>query len=315
MSFTADREIVISRIFNAPRELTFEAWSLPEHLDRWMGPRGFVTRTTSMDFRVGGEWRYTMTHAEYGHYLNRTRYLEIVPSERLVYDLDSGVDDGSEVYRVTVTFADLGGRTEVTMRTVCRTVEEAEAVKGRGAVEFGRQTLEKLGEVLDAEASLDLVIERRLSAPISRVWQAWTNPEQLGSWWGPKGLGLRVERFDLRPGGLFHYAMLPPGGAPPMWGRFHFCAIEPEHRLAWINSFADQRGEIIRAPIAPGFPLEIFNNMTLTPEGEGTRLLLRGRPIRATPGEREFFAGMHASMQGGFGGTFDQLVAWLASGA
>lgn len=315
MSPTSDREIVFSRTFNAPRDLTFEAWTRPEHLDRWMGPRGFVTETLSMDFRVGGEWRYTMTHPEHGAYPNRTRYLEIVANERLVYDLDSGVEDGTDVYRVTVEFADLGGSTEVTMRMVCRTAEIAEAVKRSGAVEGGLQTLEKLGEALEAAAAVDLVIERRLNAPVSRVWQAWTDPDQLGRWWGPKGLGLRVESFDLRPGGLFHYAMLPPGGAPPMWGRFHFRAIEPERRLSWINSFADERGEIIAAPIAPGFPLEIFNTATFTPEGEGTRLVLRGRPIRASAAELAFFAGMHASMQGGFGGTFDQLVDWLASGA
>lgn len=313
MSSDADREIRRTRIFHAPLDLTFEAWTLPEHLDRWMGPRGFVTRTLSMDFRVGGEWRYTMTHPEYGHYPNRVRYLEIVPNERLVYDHDSGEEDGGECFRVTVSFVELGGRTEVTMCSRFRTAEVAERIRRSGAVEMGNQTFEKLGESLEAAAAGDLVIERHLSAPPSRVWRAWTEPGQLGRWWGPKGLGLRVERFDLRPGGLFHYAMLPPGGAPPMWGRFQFRAVEPESRISWINSFADERGEIIRPPIAPAFPLEIFNTVTFAAADGGTRMVLRGRPIRASAAEREFFAGMHASMQGGFGGTFAQLVDWLAS--
>ena len=211
MSSTSDREIVFSRTFNAPRDLTFEVWTRPEHLDRWMGPRGFVTETLAMDFRVGGAWRYTMTHPEHGAYPNRTRYLEIGPNERLVYDLDSGVDDGTDVYRVTVEFADLGGSTEVTMRMVCRTAEIAEAVKRTGAVEGGLQTPEKLGEALEAAAAVDLFIERRLNAPVSRVWQAWTDPDQLGRWWGPRGLGLRVECFDLRPGGLIPLRNAPAG--------------------------------------------------------------------------------------------------------
>lgn len=312
MSDTNVHEIVISRRFNAPRDLVFEAWTQAEHLDRWMGPRGYTTTTQSFDFRVGGEWRYLMRHSEHGEFPNRTRYLEIVPNERLVYDLDSGVDGDTDVYRVTVTFVTVGAQTEVTMRTRFASEEALEAVKRFGAVEGGEQTLARLGEALDTSAEADLVIERELAAPLAKVWRAWTSAEALGAWWGPKGLGLRVERFDFRPGGLFHYAMLPPGGAPPMWGRFQFRVIEPEVRLEWINSFANEAGEIIRPPIAPEFPLEIYNRVQFTADGGRTRMTLRGRPIRANAAERAFFAGMHASMQGGFGGTFWQLEEWLA---
>lgn len=199
------------------------------------------------------------------------------------------------------------------MRSLLPSAEAVEAVKRFGAVEMGQQTLAKLGDLLDAGAETDLVIERELAAPLARVWRAWTSAEALGAWWGPKGLGLRVESFDFRPGGLFHYAMVPPGGAPPMWGRFHFRAIEPETRLEWINSFAKEAGEIVRPPIAPAFPLEIYNQVVFAAvAGDRTRITLRGRPIRATAEEHAFFAGMHASMQGGFGGTFSQLDAWLA---
>lgn len=240
------------------------------------------------------------------------RYLEVVPNERLVYDHDAGVDDDPRAFRVTVTFVAVGGQTEVTMRSLFANEQAVEVVKRFGAVEMGQQTMAKLGELLDADEQADLVIGRELSAPLAKVWQAWTSAEALGAWWGPKGLGLRVERFDFRPGGLFHYAMLPPGGVPPMWGRFQFRVIEPEMRLEWINSFADESGEIIRPPIAPEFPLEIYNRVLFTAVGNRTRMELRGRPIRANAAERAFFAGMHASMQGGFGGTFSQLEDWLA---
>ncbi len=81
----------------------------------------------------------------------------------------------------------------------------------------------------------------------------------------------------------------------------------------WINSFANEAGEIIRPPIAAEFPLEIYNRLTFTAvAGDRTRITLRGRPIRATAEEHAFFAGMHASTQGVFGGTFSQLEAWLA---
>lgn len=312
MSNTADRELLVSRRFHAPCDLVFEAWTKSESLDRWMGPTGFTTTTHSFDFRVGGEWRYTMQHAEYGSFPNRVRYVEIEPGSRIVYDHDTGEENGPAPFRVTVTFTEVGEYTELTMRHLLATVEEAEAKRRIGAEAFGQQTLGKLGAVLDEHGANDLVIVRELAAPVARVWQAWTTPEALGAWWGPKGLGLRVERHDLRVGGLFHYAMLPPGGAAPMWGRMHYRRIEPELRLEWINSFADAAGEIIRPPIAPKFPLEIYNRLTFEAVGTGTRITLRGRPIRATAEEHAFFSGMHASMEGGFGGTFVQLAEWLA---
>lgn len=163
MSDTSHREIVISQRFRAPRDLVFEAWTRSETLDRWMGPRGFVTTTQSFDFRVGGEWRYRMVHPEYGSFPNRARYLEILPSERLVYDLDAGVDGEGDVHRVTVTFVAEGERTLVTMRTVLASVEALEAAKGFGAVEMGGQTLAKLGEALEEAAEIDLVIVRELT--------------------------------------------------------------------------------------------------------------------------------------------------------
>src|SRR5688500_530914 len=89
-SSSADREIVIERVFNAPRELVFKGWTDAQHLDQWMGPRGFTTKTTSFDFRVGGAWIYTMTHAKHGTFPNRVIYREITRPERLAYTHDTG---------------------------------------------------------------------------------------------------------------------------------------------------------------------------------------------------------------------------------
>lgn len=311
MNDTSDRELAISRTFPHPRDLVFEMWTQSAHLDRWMGPRGFTTHTRSMDFRVGGEWIYEMRSAEHGNFPNRVRYTRIVPGERIEYLHDAGEGDPNG-FSAVVTFTSVPGGTEVRLRNLLQSAADAEAKRRFGAVEMGGQTLTKLGEAIDEEAKADLVIVRELHASVERVWAAWTDPVALGRWWGPKGLGLRVESFDLRVGGLFHYAMVPPGGAPPMYGRFHFREISPPNRLCWINSFADETGAIIRPPIAPDFPREIFNTMTLEPTATGTRLTLRGRPIRASEADKAFFAGMHASMQGGFGGTFEQLATYLA---
>ncbi len=111
----------------------------------------------------------------------------------------------------------------------------------------------------------DFVISRTFDAPRALVWKAWTEPEQLAQWWGPKGCTIRVAKFDLRPGGMFHYAMaFQPGH--DMWGRFVYREIEQPERMVYVNSFSDPEGGITRAPfpqLRDTFPLEILNTVTL----------------------------------------------------
>ena len=148
MSTTADREIVISRVFNAPRELVFKAWTGSQHIDQWWGPRGFTTVTSSMDASVGGAWHYVMRHAQYGEFSNRIVYREIVPPQRLVYTHDSGIDADPSAFEVTVTFVAQGAATKLTMHSVFSSAAELERVKGFGAIEGGKQTLERLAQRL-----------------------------------------------------------------------------------------------------------------------------------------------------------------------
>ena len=146
---TADREIVLSRVFDAPRELVFDAWTRPEHIAQWWGPRGFTTTTHSMDFRMGGVWRFVMHGPDGTDYPNDVRYTEIVRPERLAYD--HGSDDGGDPnFSVVVTFADRGGSTEITMRMILASAEELRRMQEFGAVEGGKQTLDRLGEFLAA---------------------------------------------------------------------------------------------------------------------------------------------------------------------
>jgi uncharacterized protein YndB with AHSA1/START domain len=145
MSDTADRELVISRVFDAPRELVFQAWMSPKHLDAWWGPHGFKTITSSMDASKGGAWLYIMRHDQYGEFKNRIIYREIVKPERLEYTHDSGVDGDPAAFEVTVTFTAQGARTKVMMRSLFPNAAELQRVKGFGAAEGGNQTLERLG--------------------------------------------------------------------------------------------------------------------------------------------------------------------------
>jgi uncharacterized protein YndB with AHSA1/START domain len=164
-------------------------------------------------------------------------------------------------------------------------------------------------------ATKDFTISRSFNAPRERVWKAWTDPQALAQWWGPKGAAIRVIKLDLKPGGVFHYAMaFQPGH--DMYGRFIFRELAAPERIVFVNSFSDADGGITRAPFPQldgKWPLEVLNTMTLTEQNGWTTISIRGGPINATDEERKIFESMAESMRQGFGGTFDKLAEYLGS--
>jgi uncharacterized protein YndB with AHSA1/START domain len=145
---TADREIVISRVVEAPRELVWQAWTQPEHVAQWWGPNGFTSTIQEMDVRVGGVFRMIM-HGMGQDFPNVMTYLEVVEPERLVYDHGNGEAGDPNQFHVTVTFAEQDGKTEVTMRSLFATPEARDYVAREfGAIEGGRQHLARLAEHL-----------------------------------------------------------------------------------------------------------------------------------------------------------------------
>jgi uncharacterized protein YndB with AHSA1/START domain len=155
-SATKDCEMVITRVINAPRALVFEAWTKAEHIGTWWGPRGFTTTTHSMDVRPGGEWLFVMHGPDGTDYKNRIVYLEVVNPERLVYNHFGEEGDEEEKFQTTVIFRDWGSTTEVIMRALFPTAEAREfVVEKHGAIEGGKQTLERLAEFVDSGAVKD----------------------------------------------------------------------------------------------------------------------------------------------------------------
>ncbi len=150
---TSAREIVATRLLDAPRELVFDVWTDPKHIDKWWGPNGFSNATSEMAAKPGGVWRFTMTHAKYGTFQNQIVFHEVVRPERLVYTHGSGGADDTPDFDVTVTFADEGGKTRLTMRSLFVSPAEVERVKKFGAVEGGQQTLAKLAQYLESVAA------------------------------------------------------------------------------------------------------------------------------------------------------------------
>jgi uncharacterized protein YndB with AHSA1/START domain len=156
-------------------------------------------------------------------------------------------------------------------------------------------------------------ITRVFKAPRNRVWKAWSEADQLKHWWGPKGCSIEMRRFELRPGGFFHYAM-KFAGALPMWGRFNYREIVAPERIVWLNSFSNEKCGIARAPFSDLCPLEIENSVTLREHNGSTTVSLRAEPFGEVAEERKFFDELCSSrsLEQGYVGTFEQLADYLA---
>ena len=148
---TTDREILLTRVFDAPRELVFNAWIDPKHIAQWFGPDGFTTTILEMDVRPGGVWRFIMHGPDGVDYPNKIVYVEIVKPERLVYNHFSEDVDEPGQFHVTMTFAEQAGKTVLSMQMLFETAAERDrVVKEYGAIEGGEQTLDRLAAYLAA---------------------------------------------------------------------------------------------------------------------------------------------------------------------
>ena len=162
-----------------------------------------------------------------------------------------------------------------------------------------------------ATTSSEFVITRVFEATRELVWQAFTEPERMQRWWGPKGFTVIAANMDLRPGGLYHYGMRAPDGST-MWGKFVYREIVRPERIVLVNSFSDEAGNITRHPMSPTWPLKMLSTFLFAAQDGRTILTITWSPLEADERERATFAGAHPSMQQGWTGTLDQLAEYLA---
>lgn len=148
-SDTADREISVTRLVNAPRELVWKVWTEPEHIVNWWGPRGFTNTNKSMEVKPGGKWIFTMHGPDGTDYENVVIYHEIVKPEYLRYDHG---EPGEETYfQVRVNFREVGDKTEVSVVSLFDTAERRNfVIEKYGAEEGLKQNIDKLEEYLAA---------------------------------------------------------------------------------------------------------------------------------------------------------------------
>jgi uncharacterized protein YndB with AHSA1/START domain len=148
----------------------------------------------------------------------------------------------------------------------------------------------------------EIIVERTFDAPRELVWKAWTEPERLAQWWGPRNWQTTIKEFDLRPGGSLFYVIEGPDGMKS-WSRSVYQEIVPPERLVYRDNFADKDGNTL-----PGMPrMTISNEFT----EHGGKTTVTSRTLFET--DKEFNTVIAMGVEKGIGETWDRLDEYLAT--
>lgn len=234
----ATREITITRTYDAPPARVFAMWTEAEHLARWWGPDGFTVPRVTSDPRPGGELVIVMAGPGFEETM-RARYADVVPDERLVVESVVAGPDGAPriASSHTVTFADRGGRTDVTVNARAEVFDEATLAALAGMRAGWRQSLQKLDDALSGADVRQLLFCHLYDAPPETVFAMWTRQEDLERWWGPDGFSITVGQLDLRPGGRWTFVMHGPDGTD-FPNVVLYEEVSPPERLVYLHGEA-----------------------------------------------------------------------------
>ncbi len=311
---TADREIVISRVYDAPVETVWEAFTDPQKTAQWWGPRGFTITTHSKDLRAGGSWDYTMHGPDGKDYPNLTKYLEVEKYSRMVYD-HGGTKDSPPMFRVTVLFKEINEKAHMDMTMTFATPVAAAHSKVFIKKAGGNATWDRLAEYLEKGSSGKevFVINRSFEAPVETVFDMWTKPEHFSRWLAPTGFSMDFLESDIREGGGGFYSM-SDGKKTTMYGRFKYLKIERPNRVVYTQQFCDKDGNVARHPMAPTWPETMLTAVLFTAEGPSeSRITVTWEVYgQAKREEMETFINGRAGMTQGWTGSFDKLESYLA---
>lgn len=168
--------------------------------------------------------------------------------------------------------------------------------------------------IFTSSAIKSQIVSREFDAPRELVWKANTEPERMAQWFAPAGNRSFVKSMDLRVEGLCHYGQTTDDGSTTLYGRMIYTEVTPIERLAFIQSFSDEEGNIGTHPMAPTWPKEMQSVVTFHDLGAGrTRMTVSWTPHNATPEEIATFDSARDGITGGWKGTFDHLTTYLAT--
>lgn len=308
-------ELHLTRVYDAPVEAVWDAWTDPKQVAPWWGPRGFTITTHSKELKVGGHWRYTMHGPDGVDYANVTKYLEVEEHRKLVYD-HGGNDERKPLFRVTVLFSEEKGKTKMDMTMTLPTPEAAEETRKFIKKAGGDATWDRLAEYIEKSASgkETFVINRSFDAPIDVMFEMWTNPEHLSKWLAPTGFDMEFFRADIKSGGKTFYVMSNAAGLK-MYGRAEYREVRKPDLLIYTQQFCDENENVSRHPMAPTWPETMLTTVQFIEEGpERTRVTITWEVVGAvTDEEMETFINGRSGMTIGWTGAFDKLDQYLGS--
>lgn len=302
-------ELKLGRLYDAPLSAVWDAWTDLNQVAQWWGPRGFTITTHSKDLRPGGTWRFTMHGPDGVDYPNVTRYLEVEPQRRLVYD-HGATADAPPMFRVTVLFTQTPRGTQMDLSMTWPTPEAADNARQFIKRANGDSTWDRLSEFLTHRASgaQRFVINRSFPVARAQMFELWTKPEHFARWLPPTGATMSFLRANIRTGGDGFYVMTMANGAQ-LHGRVQYREIQPPERIVYSQQFCDAHERPVRHPMAPTWPETMLTVVTLTEEGpDQTRVTIEWEPgPTSTPVEIDTFVQGRAGMTQGWTGSFDKL--------
>jgi len=304
--------ISLTRVYDAPLQSVWDAWTVPSEVAQWWGPRGFTLTTHSHDLRTGGHWHYTMHGPDGTDYENTTQYIEVVPLQRMIYD-HGGHKDRPPLFRVTALFTERDGRTQLDMSMAFATPEVAAEMRVFIKKAGGEATWDRLAEYLAKRlaGAEQFFISRTFDAAIDWVYEMWTDPEHLAQWLPPTGATMRFLRTEPHVGGTSFYEMTAANGAM-MYGRVTYLAMEKPSRIVYTQQFCNDKEQVIAAPFFPHWPRTMLTTVELVSEApDRTRVTLHWKPQEANAADIAEFVKQRGSMTMGWTGAFDKLEALI----
>jgi uncharacterized protein YndB with AHSA1/START domain len=306
-------DIRLTRIYDATVAQVWDAWTDLAQVAQWWGPRGFTITTHSKDLRPGGSWDYVMHGPDGTNWPNYARYHVVEPYARLEYDHGATSADTAPLFRVTVTFREVDGKTELDMTMTFPTADIAQQTRGFIKIVGGNSTWDRLAEYLEKSATSSeiFVINRSFEAPIATVFDMWTTPQQLMAWLPPTGFTMAFQHADIRTGGMATSSMT--NGEFTMFLRHEYVQVHRPDRIVYAQSFTDAQGNLSRHPGAPTWPATTLVTVQFAEEGPAeTRVTVRFDVQGvATAEEIAAFVGERSGMARGWTASFDVLEELL----
>jgi len=244
---TADRELVITRLLNAPIDLVWEVCTNPEHIINWWGPNGFSNTIHSMDLKVGGEWDLTMHGPDGTDYKNKSVFREIIKNKKLVYENISGPN-----FMATIEFESQGEKTFLKWHMLFNSREEfIQVVKTFKADEGMKQNVDKLTHYLEKQGNIRKQLKTNTMSRVCTYLNFPGNTEAAFNFYKT------VFHSEFSGGGLQRFGDIPgPEGMPPL--------SDTDKKLILHAELPILGGHVLMATDAPesmGFKLVSGNNM------------------------------------------------------